>query len=352
MLTLLEFRATSRPWHFPLLAGLSVGLPLLIGHATGQLGNGKLAALAGLVSLYTNYEAGLVRRMLTLMVCAFGILVSFVVGALCGAHPLLAVGGIGIFAMLLHVVIYYLKLFRPPGNFFFIMIASVGACLPFDLGSLPARTGCVAMGTMLACGLALLYSLLLLRQPDQAPEGMAVPKGRVINLVEAFTFGGFVGLSLLLAYLLHLNTPYWFPVSCMAVMQGASTVHTWQRGAQRVLGTLVGLGLAWALLRLHPSLLSIGVAIVGLQIMVEVFIVRNYAVAVVFLTVLTIFLAESDATLLHDPNGLLWARGEDILVGSLLGAVGGWALYHERLHTLAARQTRRRWVIAARRAFP
>ncbi|RYY20838.1 MAG: FUSC family protein, partial [Cytophagaceae bacterium] len=78
---LFEFRATTRPWHFPLLAGLSVGLPLLVGHFTGHLPESKLASLAGLVSLYTNYETGLVPRMLTLIACSFGILVSFAVGA-------------------------------------------------------------------------------------------------------------------------------------------------------------------------------------------------------------------------------------------------------------------------------
>jgi uncharacterized membrane protein YccC len=345
---LFEFRPTTRPWHFPILAGLSVGLPLLAGHWAGNLAGGKLASLAGLVILYTNYETGLLPRMLTLMACSFGILVSFVVGALCGAHPLLVAGGMGMFAAVLHVVIYYFKLYRPPGNFFFIMIASVAACLPFELASLPARVGYVALGTMLACGIGLVYSLLALRGHYPAPAAIALPKPRVVNLVEALTFGGFVGLSLLLAYWLHLDTPYWVPVSCMAVMQGASTVHVWQRGVQRVLGTLVGLGLAWAVLQLHPSLLTIGVAIVGLQIVVEVFIVRNYAVAVVFLTVLTIFLAESDATLLQDPNGLLQARGLDILLGSALGAVGGWVLYHERLHALAARQARRTRMVLSR----
>jgi hypothetical protein len=325
-----------------------VGLPLLVGHWAGDLAGGKLASLGGLVILYTNYEVELLPRMLTLMACSFGILVSFVVGALCGAHPLLAVGGLGVFAAVLHVVIYYLRLHRPPGNFFFIMVASVAACMPFELASLPARVGYAALGTMLACGLGLLYSLLALRDPSSKPGASALPKPRVVNLVEALTFGGFVAVSLLLAYWLHLDTPYWVPVSCMAVMQGVSTVHVWQRGAQRVLGTLGGLALAWAVLRLHPSLLSIGIAIVGLQIVVEVLVVRNYAVAVVFLTVLTIFLAESDATLLQDPNGLLRARGLDILLGSALGALGGWVLYHERLHALAARQARRTRMVLGR----
>lgn len=336
---LFEFRKTDRPWHFPLLAGLSVGLPLLLGYFTGELAGGKLASLAGLVALYTNYEAGLVQRMITLMACSFGFMVSFAVGALCGFQPLLGTVGLALYAALLHLILYYLKLYRPPGNFFFIMIASVAACMPFEPATLPAHLGYVALGTMLACGLALGYSLLTLKPAQQ--QVLTVPKNSSVNLVESLTFGGFVGLALLLAHLLHLDTPYWVPVSCMAVMQGASTVHVWQRGVQRVLGTFVGLGLAWAVLGLHPSLLSISLAIVVLQIVVELLIVRNYAVAVVFLTVLTIFLAESDATLLHSPNALIKARFVDIFVGSCLGAVGGWVLYHERLHILAARQLRR-----------
>lgn len=34
---LLEFRQTERTWHIPVLAGLSVGIPILAGYFTGNL---------------------------------------------------------------------------------------------------------------------------------------------------------------------------------------------------------------------------------------------------------------------------------------------------------------------------
>ena len=70
---------------------------------------------------------------------------------------------------------------------------------------------------------------------------------------------------------------------------------------------------------------------------------RNYGVAVIFITVLTIFLAESGVTLTN-PDVLLRARFIDILIGSLVGAAGGWVLYNERVHAYATLHSRKRKV--------
>jgi len=69
-------------------------------------------------------------------------------------------------------------------------------------------------------------------------------------------------------------------------------------------------------------------------------VVRNYGIAVVFITILTIFLAES-GVVQANPNALFMARFLDILVGSLIGALGGWILYNEQIHYLAKNQIRR-----------
>ena len=60
--------------------------------------------------------------------------------------------------------------------------------------------------------------------------------------------------------------------------------------------------------------------------------VRNYAVAVIFITILTIFLAESGKDLSHDTNQVFFSRLIDIIIGSVIGIIGGWILYHERIH--------------------
>src|SRR5690606_1672021 len=103
----------------------------------------------------------------------------------------------------------------------------------------------------------------------------------------------FMFLSLAIAFALKFENPYWIPMSCVAGMQGASTKHIWARGVQRIVGTLVGWGLSWLIISGHPSELMIIVSIILLQVIVEFLVVRNYTLAVVFITLLTIFLAES-----------------------------------------------------------
>lgn len=345
----LEFRRTDRPWHLPILAGLCVGIPILAGYYTGHLQAGKLASLAGLVILYIQSN-NLGNRMVALMTCSFGIMLSFTIGLLFSFHPTVAAIALGVYAFAVHLALYYLKMNRPPGNFFFIMIASAAICMPFDPAAIPTKIGFVGIGTMTSCILGLVYSLLTLKPTaENKQEVITITKNRYVNLIESVTFGCFVGLALLVANLLKLENPYWAPTSCAAVMQGISTRHIWLRSAQRVIGTIVGLGLAWLILMAHPSVLVASVSIIVLQIIVEFLVVRNYGIAVAFITILTIFLAES-GVVQANPNALFMARLFDILVGSLIGALGGWILYNEQVHHLATSQLRRAKVLLGRRA--
>ncbi len=345
---LLEFKKTDRTWHIPVLAGLSVGIPILAGYFTGNLAGGKLASLSGLVILYI-HSFRIASRLIILMTCSFGIMISFAVGSLFSFSPVLAPLMLGLYAFVVHIALYYLKMTRPPGNFFFIMIASVSICMPFKLGVIPQNIGFVCIGTMISFILGLLYSLLTLRNYNADSEPATVIKTKYVNLIESATFGFMVGLALLVANLLALENPYWVPTSCAAVMQGVSTRHIWQRGVQRVVGTFIGLGLTWVILLLQPTLLMLCLGVIGLQLVVEFLVVRNYAVAVIFITILTIFLAESGRSLTVDPTTLIIARFVDIFIGSLMGIIGGWLLYNERLRHKATRQMRRTKILIARR---
>ncbi len=345
---LLEFRKSDRKWHFPVLAGLSIGIPLLAGYFTGNLQGGRLASMAGLVILYI-HSLGVGSRMITLMACSFGIMVSFSAGSLFSFDPFVASLVLGLYAFVVHIALYYLKMTRPPGNFFFIMIASVAICMPFNLKAIPQNVGYIGIGTMISCALGLLYTLLTFKQQKQASKVITIEKNKYVNIVESVTFGFMVGVALLIANLLQLENPYWVPTSCAAVMQGASTRHIWQRSIQRILGTFIGLGFTWGILLLQPTLLAICISIILLQIIVEWLVVRNYGVAAVFITVLTIFLAESGGTLTASPTDLITARFFDILIGSAIGAIGGWILYNERLHYRATRHIRKTRILISRR---
>jgi hypothetical protein len=324
------FNKTNRQWHLPIVAGISVGIPLLLGWMMNNIESGKLGSLAGLSILYIQSNR-LIERMTILMICCFGIMVSFTMGLLFSFNLYVAPFALAFLSFAAHYSLYKLNLTRPPGNFFFIMLASMAICTPFDLESIPEKVGYVAMGTIFTCVLGLIYSLLTLKETNETE--IKFPQKKVYtNIVESLIFGLFMGLSLAVAFLLKLDNPYWIPISCLAVMQGSSTKHIGLRGTQRIIGTLIGLGITWLIAFGNPTTLFIVISIIFLQIIVEFLVVRNYTLAVVFITILTIFLAESGGNLSAYTNQIFTARLVDIIIGSIIGIAGGWILFHEKLH--------------------
>lgn len=335
----------------PVVAGLSVGIPVIVGYFTGHLTEGKLVSLAGLVILYIHKQP-ITTQMITLMTCSFGLMLSFTIGIIFSFHLYLSCLVLGLYAFLVNISLFYLNMRRPPGNFFFIMIASVAICLPFDPPTIPHKIGLIGIGTMGTCLLGLFYCIFTARENSTATSVINVtrPNSKYMILTESITLGVFIGSALLIGRLLKLENPYWIPTTCAAVMQGASTKHIWQRSIQRIAGTLLGLIVTWIILLLcHPSPFAIAIGIMVLQIIIEVLVVRNYGIAVIFITVLTIFLAESGNALQQEPTMLITTRFVDILIGCVLGSLGGWILFNERIHFLATKQIRKTKVILTRR---
>jgi len=335
---LFELKKTERLWHIPVLASLCVGTPLLAGLYFNKLSYGILACTGGLVILYL--PAGTVaNRMITLISCSFGFMVSLAISLCFSFDPIVSSMVLGLFAFGVHWIKHYFHM-KPPGSFFFIMIASIGSCMKFDLEAIPVRVGLIGMGTMFACILAFFYSLYITRIYPPKREERVAPR-KYMDVVESVIVGGFMALSLLVGHLFKIDFPYWLPISCAAVMQGISLQHVWQRSFQRILGTFVGLGLAWLFLQLHLTPLVICISILVLQFIIEMLVVRHYALAVIFITPMTIFLAEASGAMARNPNELIALRFWDITLGSLIGALGGWVLYHEQLYYHASRQIRR-----------
>lgn len=334
-----KFNETTRQWHLPIVAGLTVGVPVLLGWYMDNIEAGKLGSLAGLSILYIQSDK-LIERMILLMACCFGIMISYTVGLLFSFSAVAAPIALGLLSFGIHYSLHQLNLTRPPGNFFFIMLACVAICTPFQPDYIPEKVGYVAMGAILTCGIGLVYSLLTLK-PSNEPEKRTVRKSGYTNIVESLIFGLVMGLSLSVAFSLDVENRYWIPISCLAVMQGSSSRHVWLRASQRIAGTLVGLGMTWVVVSLNPSLLTIVISITLLQIIVEFLVVRNYAIAVVFITVLTIFLSESGKDLTENTNRVFFSRMIDIFIGSVIGIIGGWLLYHEKIHFYATLNLRK-----------
>ncbi len=338
---LFQFRKTERLWHIPFMASLCTGIPLLIGLYFNNLQNGVLACIAGLVILYFPTKANLKDRMLSLLACSFGFMISFSLGLLLSFNVIVSVLSVGTMAVATHWIVLKFKV-NPPGSFFFVFVAAIASCMPHHLNAIPEKVGLIGLGCMFACLVALVYSLITM--PDYQKSAKIIPNNNKIDyahFVEAFIFGSFISLSFFIGYIFNLHNPYWIPVSCMAVMQGASIRHIWRRSIHRIIGTLFGLAFCWLILSINSSPLSVCISIIFLQFIIEMLIVRNYTLAVFFITPMTILLAETANPYIHNTNQLITARLIDILIGSAIGMIGGYFIYQENIRYAAIRRVRK-----------
>jgi uncharacterized membrane protein YccC len=336
---LTTLQSSDRRWQMPLAAALASGLPLMVGAAFHRLDYGLVSSLGGLVFLYLP-DTPLHHRMTWLMCCAFGMTACYALGLVGHFFPPLTLLSVTAIATLVTMLCRYYDQ-GPPGSLFFVMAAAIGAYSPLSLPELPTRVGLLALGSLLACLVAFLYSLHIVRLQAPQPVKPLPSPGFDYVVLDSVLIGAFVGLSLLLAQLLHLPRPYWVPVSCLAVIQGVTLRAVWNRQLHRVLGTALGLLLAWALLALPLDAWRIAALVILLSFAVETLVVRHYGLAVVFITPLTILLAEA-ATLGHaPPHGLVLSRFFDTALGCAVGLAGGACLHSPRLRAAAGRALRR-----------
>lgn len=161
-------------------------------------------------------------------------------------------------------------------------------------------------------------------QPEQSASGSrlaGVLDRRSAVLPRALRIGLMLVLSHLIAYGVGAHTPYWVPVSCMAVMAGVTAVTTLRRSLQRVLGTILGALLGLLLLQLQPAGLALVLLLMLLQFLTEWVILHNYAFAIALATPLAFMMAEVGHPGLP-AQYLVTTRLFDICLGTALGLAG------------------------------
>ena len=120
------------------------------------------------------------------------------------------------------------------------------------------------------------------------------------------------------AGMLGMGHVYWaMGAAVLMLHQGAHRAATVKRGAQRVLGTVVGLGLAAAILSAHPQGLWLVLVVAALQFAIELVVVRNYGLATVFITGIALTIAAAGGR--TDVGVLMLDRGADTAIGCGVG---------------------------------
>jgi len=166
------------------------------------------------------------------------------------------------------------------------------------------------------------------RSPDAVPAPAGVPVGHPgawhalkAGLIEPASRQVIVrvGMASLVAggigALFHLERAYWAVAAAVLMLhQGFDWTRTVVRALERLLGTWTGLLLAGAILLWHPQGPWLVLTIMLLQFVVEMLVVRHYALAVVFITGAALTLASGGHSV-DAPGAYLLARGLDTLVG-------------------------------------
>ena len=147
-----------------------------------------------------------------------------------------------------------------------------------------------------------------------------------IVFISAIRFGVITSIAAIIAYEFNLERSYWVPLSCVAVLSGATIVATFHRAIQRGIGTIVGILIARIILAIQPSGYIIALFILLLTFITELFIVKNYGLAALFFTPSALLMAENTSHGSFSFSYVASARVIDVLIGSAIGLLGVWVV--------------------------
>ena len=328
---LVKVNKSQRPWHLPIVMAIAISFPIFVGVYFEALSSGIKASLGAMIILNLPLTGSLPHRLLTLMAWGFAMSLSFALGATAQQLPWLR---LPVFALIAFAVIVFGRYYRqpPPAGLFIMMASAIALFIPMPLEQVLPATGLVTFGSIFATFVALLYSLFLLATRSSQPS--TIYSYEPDTLTESIIVAGFVSLALLIAVLLDMTNPYWAAVSCFIIIQGIHLRTMWIKQFHRLLGTLIGIGLAGWMLSWGLTGWQVAVAILVMMISIESLIDRHYGLAVIFITPLTIFIAEYGSGALITEQlyqQVMRARLLDTALGCLLGILGGWVMHSTTL---------------------
>lgn len=333
MAHLLTINRSKRPWHMPIVAAIAISFPVFVGAYFGTLPSGIKASLGAMVILNTPLVGKLSYRLVTVMAWSFAMSLCFALGLIAQQIPILK---LPIFTLMAFGIVIFGRYYRqpPPAGLFVMMAGAIALFMPMSLENIIPATGLVMLGSGFSFIMALLYSLFLLATRPSTPTPTYSYEPDTIS--ESVIVAGFVSLTLLIALALQLSNPYWAAVSCFLIIQGIHLRTMWIKQIHRLLGTIVGVVLAGWMLSWGLSIWGVALTVLIMMLCIENLVDRHYGLAVIFITPLTIFIAEYGSGLPFSEQAyqtVIRARLFDTVIGCLIGLSGGVVMHSTNLRT-------------------
>ncbi|MCE3550350.1 FUSC family protein [Pseudonocardia sp. RS11V-5] len=329
---LVRFEAHAGAHRPALRCGISVGVPMLVLLVLGRLDLLGAATFGAFAAIYGRNLTVPARTQVQALT-GLGLVASVAFGLLAAHLPaspwlaLLVLVGVAVAGTIGGEVVGW----KPGGPLFFVFAAGAFAgAHPLGLAAalqvVAVAAGSAAFAVVVGSAGALLPGHVRRRAPLLAvPLREAARREIVLEVLLA------CAVTAPLAVLLGVDHVYWALVAAVVPLSVTGSRARVNRGVMRIGGTLGGLAVAAALLALHLPGWAIVVAAVALQTAAELLVMRNYAVALLFITPLALVVG----TTMHPvPTGTLLT---DRLVATVAGVLVALAVLG-----LRARRRRRR----------
>lgn len=295
---------------------VSVAVPLVALVLLDRVDLTLYAAFGAFTAIYARHEP-LRARMLHQAQAAAVLVACVALGALLSGAAEAAVLGVTAVVAGLGAVAAAFFTLKPAGSLFFVFTAGA-------VGSLPAAAPVGQATLVAACSAA--FSLLLGWAGQYVGEGRTGPVAVVpahhgltagqlwahgARFLVATSAAGALGMAS------GLSHAYWAMVAAAAPIAAPDLSARLQRGVHRMVGTLAGVGVTAVVLAMPLRQWHVVVLVIAFQFLAELFIGRNYSVALLFITPLALLMSQ----LAHrvEPGDLLQARAVETVIGAVCG---------------------------------
>jgi hypothetical protein len=282
--------------HWPAVrVGLSVSLPLAACIASGHVAWAPYAVFGAINSAYgkqLDYGARLSAQVGMGLALTAAVFVGTCAGIL-APGSMLAVGAMSGFSML-GCLLARTRGWLPVPSLF--LVFAVGT-----LSSYQHSRADLVLALVLpvgAAGFAIVLGQVGRKLPTSRRPRLPAPERSSVRAEVSLVAGQLDllvhGVSPLLAGAVALGSglghPYWAAVTATVPLGGSTLAARTGRAMMRVVGTLVGVLLAYVLLAGDPSPWLLVAAVAVLQVITELFVARHYGIAVVAITPMALIL--------------------------------------------------------------
>ncbi|MET0394555.1 MAG: FUSC family protein [Chitinophagaceae bacterium] len=322
------------PWRWALgvQTGIAIGIAMGWFTIAGYPSYGLIASLGGFTVMYAVSHT-LRQRLHALPIVGAGMILASVLGVLCAHNDWLTAACLVVVTVVTSLLAFGTGL-GPPGPVLFVLTAAVSAQLAAPLRVSGASMNPFLIPLLVAAGAVLAYAVVLVltalpfwKSDPPAPGAEEPVLSRRIRLDREMTMVTVrliigVIIAILVSRQLGIHRSYWVIVATAAVLQAGPTRRlTTIRAIQRVLGTLLGVGLFELIHHFHPAGIWVVLLIALLQFATQVVIARNYVLGLFFITPLALVnstIGQIDAAI------TVRERVVDTLIGAGIALVVFW----------------------------